>query len=319
MLEVNDLRVYYKIPSGYVKAVDGVSFEVRNGEIFGIAGESGCGKSTLVNSLILRKPPMTHMGGEAILNGKDIMKLDEKEYRKIKYTQISIIPQYSLNALNPTKKIKDIVWDLSREHGYDNREEIENKLRERLGIVGLSEEVANMYPIELSGGMKQRAVMVVSTLLDPKLLIADEITSALDVTNQRIILELLYYFIKREKIVDSIIFITHDMGLLDKIADRIMIMYAGKIVEIGPTEKIINEPAHPYTQMLLNSLPRLSTKYGEEKLHEIPGEPPALLNPPSGCRLHPRCPYAMELCKEQEPNMIEIEKNHFVSCHLYRG
>ncbi len=318
MLKVNNLKIYYKTPLGFVKAVDGVSFEVKKGEIFGIAGESGCGKSTLVNSLVLRKPPMVHMGGEAILDGKNIMTLNEKEYRKIRYTKLSIIPQYSLNALNPTKRIKEIVRDLAKEHGYKDREEIENKLRERLKMVGLSEQVANMYPIELSGGMKQRAVMVVSTLLDPKLLIADEITSALDVTNQRIILELLYSFIKEEKIVDSIIFITHDMGLLDKIADRIMIMYAGKVVEIGPTEKIINEPAHPYTQMLLNSLPRLGISYREIKLQEIPGEPPALLKPPSGCRLHPRCPYAMQICKE-EPDMIKIGRNHFVACHMYRG
>ncbi len=319
MLRVNDLKVYYKTPSGYIKAVDGVSFEVKKGEIFGIAGESGCGKSTLVNSLILRKPPMIHMGGEALLEGKDIMTLDEKEYRKIRYTKISIIPQYSLNALNPTKKIREIVWDLAKEHGYTDKEEIESKLRERLRMVSLSEQVANMYPIALSGGMKQRVVMVVSTLLDPKILIADEITSALDVTNQRIILELLYYFIKEEKIVDSIIFITHDIGLLDKIADRIMVMYAGKAVEIGPTEKIINKPTHPYTQLLLNSLPRLGINYEKERLQGIPGEPPALLKPPSGCRLHPRCPYATDICTMKEPEMIEIEKSHFVACHMYRG
>ncbi|ASJ02211.1 dipeptide/oligopeptide/nickel ABC transporter ATP-binding protein [Thermococcus profundus] len=315
LLSVKNLKIYYKTPVGFVKAVDGVSFDVKEGEVFGIAGESGCGKSTLVNSLILRKPPMTHMGGEAIFKGKDLMKLDKEEERKIKYTELSIIPQYAMNALNPTKKIKDIVWDLAREHGAEDRKEVEKLLRERLRMVKLSEKVADMYPIELSGGMRQRTTMVVSTLMNPDLLIADEITSALDVTTQRVVLELLHYFM-REGIVKAIIFVTHDLSLLDKIADRVMILYAGKVAEIGPTEEVINSPAHPYTSLLIESLPRIGVHYNQTKLKGIPGYPISLLNPPAGCRFYPRCPYSMDVCQNTEPKMVSVGDNHLAACHL---
>ncbi|WP_297549517.1 ABC transporter ATP-binding protein [Thermococcus sp.] len=318
MLTVEDLKIYYSTPIGHVKAVDGVSFEVKKGEVFGIAGESGCGKSTLVHSLILRKPPMIHIGGKALFKGRDLMTMDLKESKKIRYTELSIIPQYAMNALNPTKKIRDIVWDLAREHGYNNRKEIENILRERLEMVKLSSKVANMYPVELSGGMRQRATMVVSTLLNPDLLIADEVTSALDVTTQRVVIELLHHFME-EGIVKSIIFVTHDLALLDKIADRIMIMYAGKVVEIGPTEEVINEPAHPYTQLLLSALPRLGIQYKKQKLRGIPGYPISLLNPPKGCRFYTRCPHAFEKCPHVEPELIEVGRDHYASCHLLGG
>ncbi|MBP1911630.1 ABC transporter ATP-binding protein [Thermococcus stetteri] len=318
ILDVRNLKIYYKTPVGYVKAVDGVSFDVREGEVFGIAGESGCGKSTLVHSLILRKPPMTHMGGEAVFKGKDLMKLSKEEERRIKYNELSIIPQYAMNALNPTKKIKDIVWDLAREHEAEDKEEVEKLLRKRLRMVKLSEKVADMYPVELSGGMRQRATMVVSTLLNPDLLIADEITSALDVTTQRVVLELLHYFMK-EGIVKSIIFVTHDLALLDKIADRVMVLYAGKVAEIGPTEEVINSPAHPYTSMLIEALPKIGVHYKQTKLKGIPGYPISLLNPPEGCRFYPRCPYAMEHCPRVEPRLVSVGDDHLVACHLYGG
>ncbi|WP_297523734.1 ABC transporter ATP-binding protein [Thermococcus sp.] len=318
LLEVRNLKIYYKTPAGYVRAVDDVTFHVNKGEVFGIAGESGCGKSTLVHSLILRKPPMEHAGGEAVFKGRDLMKLSEEEARKIRYTELSIIPQYAMNALNPTKKIKDIVWDLAREHGHTNRSEVEKLLRERLAMVKLTPKVADMYPVELSGGMKQRATMVVSTLLNPDLLIADEITSALDVTTQRVVLELLHHFME-EGIVKSIIFVTHDLALLDKIADRIMILYAGKMAELGPTEEVINEPAHPYTQLLLNSLPRMGVQYKKQKLKGIPGYPISLLNPPKGCRFYTRCPYAMQQCKNEEPPLVKVGENHYAACHLLGG
>ncbi|AMM53330.1 ABC transporter ATP-binding protein [Pyrococcus kukulkanii] len=318
LLKVDDLRVYYSTPVGFVKAVDGVSFEVKEGEVFGIAGESGCGKSTLVHSLILRKPPMRHISGEAIFKGRDLMKLSREEARKIQYTELSIIPQYAMNALNPTKKIKDIVWDLAREHGYTDRGEVEKLLRERLAMVKLSPRVADMYPVELSGGMRQRATMVVSTLLNPDLLIADEITSALDVTTQRVVIELLHYFMQ-EGIVKSIIFVTHDLALLKQIADTVMIMYAGKVVEIGPMEEVINDPAHPYTQMLLNSLPRMGVHYKRQKLYGISGYPISLLNPPKGCRFYTRCPYAMDICPEREPELVRVGEDHYAACHMLGG
>ena len=318
ILKVRDLRIYYSTPFGHVKAVDGVTFDIKEGEVFGIAGESGCGKSTLVHSLILRKPPMVHMGGEAIFKGKDLMKLSEEEARKIRYTELSIIPQYAMNALNPTKKIKDTVWDLARDHGYTDRNEVEKLLRERLAMVKLSPKVADMYPVELSGGMRQRATMVVSTLLNPDLLIADEVTSALDVTTQRVVIELLHHFME-EGIVKSIIFVTHDLALLDKIADRFMVMYAGKMVEIGPTEDVIKSPAHPYTRMLIDSLPRLGVHYKRQKLHSIPGYPISLLNPPKGCRFYTRCPYVMDHCKEEEPPLVKVGEEHYAACHLLGG
>jgi len=318
LLDVRNLKIYYKTPMGYVKAVDDVSFKVEKGEVFGVAGESGCGKSTLVHSLILRKPPMTHMGGQAIFKGRDLMQLSKEEERRIKYTELSIIPQYAMNALNPTKKIKDIVWDIAREHGYEDRNEVEKLLRERLAMVKLSEKVADMYPVELSGGMRQRATMVVSTLMNPDLLIADEVTSALDVTTQRVVLELLHYFMEQD-IVKSIIFVTHDLALLDKIADRFMVMYAGKVVEMGPTEELINSPSHPYTSLLVESLPKIGVRYRETKLRGIPGYPISLLNPPKGCRFYTRCPYAMEHCHRVEPPTTEIDEGHIVACHLYGG
>ena len=318
LLEVRDLKIYYRTPRGPVKAVDGVSFDVREGEVFGIAGESGCGKSTLVHSLILRKPPMFHAGGKALFKGKDLMGLSEEEARKIRYTELSIIPQYAMNALNPTKKIKDIVWDLAREHGHEDRSEVERLLRERLAMVKLSPKVADMYPVELSGGMRQRATMVVSTLLNPDLLIADEVTSALDVTTQRVVIELLYHFME-EGIVKSIIFVTHDLALLDKIADRTMILYAGKVAEIAPTEEIINEPAHPYTKLLLESLPKMGVQYRKKKLKGIPGYPISLLNPPSGCRFYTRCPYVMDRCKDEEPPFVRVGEEHYAACHLLGG
>ena len=318
LLDVRNLKIYYKTPMGYVKAVDDVSFKVKKGEVFGVAGESGCGKSTLVHSLILRKPPMTHMGGQAVFKGRDLMQLSKEEERKIKYTELSIIPQYAMNALNPTKKIKDIVWDIAREHGYEDRNEVEKLLRERLAMVKLSEKVADMYPVELSGGMRQRATMVVSTLMNPDLLIADEVTSALDVTTQRVVLELLHYFMEQD-IVKSIIFVTHDLALLDKIADRTMILYAGKVVEIGPTEEIIREPSHPYTTLLIESLPRLGIHYKRHKLKSIPGYPISLLNPPKGCRFYTRCPYVMDICPKVEPKLFKVSENHYAACHLFGG
>ena len=318
LLEVRDLKIYYRTPMGPVKAVDGVSFDVREGEVFGIAGESGCGKSTLVHSLILRKPPMFHAGGKALFKGKDLMGLSEEEARKIRYTELSIIPQYAMNALNPTKKIKDIVWDLAREHGHEDRSEVERLLRERLAMVKLSPKVADMYPVELSGGMRQRATMVVSTLLNPDLLIADEVTSALDVTTQRVVIELLHHFME-EGIVKSIIFVTHDLALLDKIADRTMILYAGKVAEIAPTEEMISNPAHPYTKLLLDSLPKMGVQYKKQKLRGIPGYPISLLNPPSGCRFYTRCPYVMERCKDEEPPLVKVGEEHYAACHLLGG
>ncbi len=310
ILKVDDLKVYYKTLRGSVKAIDGVTFTIRKGEVLGIAGESGCGKSTLVNFFVLPKEPMYHAGGSVILEDKDITKLSKDELRKIRYEKISIIPQYSMDALSPTKKIRVIIRDIMREHG---RHVDYRLVEERLEMVNLSKRVLDMYPVELSGGMRQRATMVVSTLLNPKILIADEITSALDVSTQKFVIEMLMGFMEK-KIVDSMVFITHDLSILYQIATRVMILYAGKVVEIGPMEEVIKRPVHPYTKALLYSLPEMNVRFKEKRLEGIPGHPPHLLNPPRGCRFHDRCPIAKNRCEEEEPPMIKVGEDHYVYC-----
>lgn len=310
ILRVNDLKVYYKTLRGSVKAIDGVTFTIRKGEVLGIAGESGCGKSTLVNFFVLPKEPMYHAGGSVILEDTDITKLPKDELRKIRYEKISIIPQYSMDALSPTKKIKVIIRDIMREHG----KHVDHSLvEERLAMVNLSKRVLEMYPVELSGGMRQRATMVVSTLLNPKILIADEITSALDVSTQKFVIEMLMNFMEK-RIVDSMVFITHDLSILYQIATRVMVLYAGKVVEIGPTEEVIKNPVHPYTKALIYSLPEMNVRFKEKRLEGIPGHPPHLLNPPAGCRFHDRCPIAKKKCKEEEPPLIKVGEDHYVYC-----
>jgi len=313
VLDVRDLRIYYRTLYGYVKAVDGVSFDIKRGEILGIAGESGCGKSTLGNGLILLKPPMKYMGGEAILDGKNIMALSPKELRKVRYEKISIIPQYAMDAMNPTKKIKQIIDDLLHEHG-ESFERKKDLIEERLEIVNLGKKVLNMYPIELSGGMKQRMVMVISTLMNPDVLIADEITSALDVSSQRSVIQMLYEM-REKKIMGSLAFITHDLSVLYQIADKVMVLYAGRVAEISPMADIVQEPLHPYTKMLLSSLPKIGVRYSQTKLKGIPGYPPSLLNIGPGCRFRDRCPYAFEKC-EQDPPVFDVDGRK-VSCWLF--
>jgi peptide/nickel transport system ATP-binding protein len=313
VLDVRDLRIYYRTLYGYVKAVDGVSFDIKRGEILGIAGESGCGKSTLGNGLILLKPPMKYMGGEAILDGKNIMTLSSRELRKVRYEKISIIPQYAMDAMNPTKKIKQIIDDLLHEHG-ESFERKKDLIEERLEIVNLGKKVLNMYPIELSGGMKQRMVMVISTLMNPDVLIADEITSALDVSSQRSVIQMLYEM-REKKIMGSLAFITHDLSVLYQIADKVMVLYAGRVAEISPMADIVQEPLHPYTKMLLSSLPKIGVRYSQTKLKGIPGYPPSLLNIGPGCRFRDRCPYAFEKC-EQDPPVFDVDGRK-VSCWLF--
>ena len=318
VLDVKNLKVYYRTLRGDVKAVDGVSFDLREGEVLGIAGESGCGKSTLVNFLVLRKPPMFHAGGNVFLrvNGEmmDITKLDHESMRRIRFERISIIPQYSMDALSPTKRIRRIIQDILKEH---SKEYDEPSVVERLSMVNLPRKVLDMYPVELSGGMRQRATMVVSTLLNPDVLIADEITSALDVSTQKFVVEMLLKF-KESGMVGSMIFITHDLSVLYQIADRVMILYAGKVVEIGPTEDIVKNPVHPYTRALIESLPRMGVRFERERLRGIPGQPPHLLNPPKGCRFKERCPLRSERCDE-EPPMVEVDEDHVVFCWEVRA
>ncbi|AMW33351.1 ABC transporter ATP-binding protein [Fervidobacterium islandicum] len=311
MLRVDNLKLYYKTLRGFVKAVDDVSFEVRDEELLGLAGESGCGKSTLGNGLILLKPPLNYFGGDVQLDGEKLPIDDFEKMNDFRFKKISIIPQYAMDALNPTKKLGTYVSDVLISKGIEP-ESVWDRLIERLKYVNLSEKVLKMYPIELSGGMKQRAVMVISTLLNPSLLIADEITSALDVSTQKAVCLMIKGF-KDDGIVKSMIFITHDLSVLYQIADRIMVMYAGKVAEIGRTRQLIENPAHPYTRMLLNSLPEVGVRYTEKLLTGIAGQPPQLLNPPTGCRFKERCPLRGKECDE-EPPKVQIEEDHVAYC-----
>jgi len=317
ILNVQDLRAYYRILKGDVKAVDGVSFQVRRGEILGIAGESGCGKSTLAHTLMLRKPPLTHISGKALFLGQDIMAMNREAFRQLRLKNISIIPQYALDALSPTKKIGTFVADLVREHGIRPDGAFFKRVEERLRFVNLDPEVLNKYPIELSGGMKQRVIMVVSTILDPDLVIADEITSALDVSSQRFAATLLLE-LRDKGIIGSAIFITHDLAILYQIADRIMIMYGGHAVETGPVDTIVHNPRHPYTQALLSSLPKVGVQVKEQRLEGIKGTPPELLNIGPGCRFRERCPYRTQRC-EETPVTEHITPDHSIACWNFRA
>lgn len=310
-LSVENLRVYYRTLRGDIRALDGATFTIADGEIMGLAGESGCGKSTLGNSLISLSGRMRYVEGRVELDGNELPIADTDAMNAFRFKEVSIIPQYAMSALNPTRKIGKMTSELLESRGVDF-ESVRPELERRLDLVGLSHDVLGMYPIELSGGMKQRTVMVLSTLHDPSLLIADEITSALDVSTQRAVAEMLIEFRERG-FVKSTIVITHDLSILAQIADSILIMYAGKLAEKAPTGVIINAPRHPYTQLLIASLPEVGVRYAEKRLKGIPGRPPTLLDPPAGCRFRDRCPLAFEKCLE-DPPFVEVDANHHVAC-----
>jgi peptide/nickel transport system ATP-binding protein len=310
-LQLNDLRVYYRTLSGDVKALDGVTFRIADGEIMGLAGESGCGKSTLGKSLTHFDSRMRYVSGEAVLDDVRLPVMDSASMDEFRFKAVSIIPQYAMSAMNPTRKIGKQTADLLESRGVDAKA-MRPEIERRLELVGLGREVLDRYPIELSGGMKQRMVMVISTLMNPSLLIADEITSALDVSTQKAVAETLVEFRDRE-LVRSMIVITHDVSILAQIADTITVMYAGKLAEKAAADVIIREPRHPYTRLLISSLPEVGVRFRDKRLTGIPGSPPALLNPPEGCRFQARCPLAAAQCRE-EPPFVEIDRDHSVAC-----
>ncbi len=310
-LHVEDLKVYYRSLAGDVRALDGVTVDVADGEIMGLAGESGCGKSTFGNSLVLMDGRMRYVGGQVVLDGRTLPVWDSEAMKEFRFKEVSLIPQYAMSAMNPTRRIGKMIEELLQARGVylaDFREELEH----RLDLVGLQRDVLDRYPIELSGGMKQRMVMVLSSLLNPSLLIADEITSALDVSTQRAVAEMLVSF-RDHKFVKSMIVITHDVSILYQVADTITVMYAGRLAEKAPTETIMERPLHPYTRMLIASLPEVGVRYAERRLAGIPGNPPALLDPPEGCRFRARCPLAEDRCGEAPP-YLQVEPGHWVAC-----
>jgi peptide/nickel transport system ATP-binding protein len=310
-LQVEDLRVVYRTLNGDVHALDGVTFSIADGEIMGLAGESGCGKSTLGKSLIRLDGRMRYVGGSIGLDENVLPIWDDSAMRKFRLKDVSIVPQYAMSALNPTRKIGKLTADLLESRGVRFKTVLP-ELKRRLDVVGLDEEVLDRYPIELSSGMKQRVVMVLSTLLEPSLLIADEVTSALDVSSQKAVSKLLTEF-RRRGFVKSMIVITHDLSVLYQIADTILVMYAGKLAEKAPADTIVDAPLHPYTRLLISSLPTVGVRYAETKLKGIAGRPPSLLKPPTGCRFRDRCPLAFAKCAE-EPPFVEVAPGHSVAC-----
>ena len=310
-LQVENLTVYYQTLRGDVQALEDATFTIADGEIMGLAGESGCGKTTLGHSLIRLTPPMRFVKGRVTLDGEELPIWDMERMNSVRFQDISIIPQYAMNAMNPTRKIGKMTAELLESRKVNFRTTLP-ELKRRLDVVELSHDVLNMYPIELSGGMKQRMVMVLSTLLNPSLLIADEITSALDVSTQKAVAEMLVRF-RDWELVKSMIVITHDISILYQIADTIMVMYAGQLAEKASTNVIINSPRHPYSELLISSLPKVGVKFSDKRLAGIPGKPPLLLDPPRGCRFRERCPVASDQCLKVPP-FVEIEKGHFVAC-----
>jgi peptide/nickel transport system ATP-binding protein len=313
LLQVKDLRVYYHTRHGPVKAVDGVSFDLRAGERFGLIGESGSGKSTIALSILrLIRLPGRIESGEVLLDGVDVLSLSAEEMRQVRLEQIALITQGAMNALNPVIRIKRLIADGLQSHGVHlSRRETEDRVGELLERVGLQREVAEMFPHQLSGGMKQRVCIAIAISLRPKVIIADEPTSALDVVVQRRVMETLHRV--QEDLGASVLLIGHDMGLMAQFVDRVGVMYAGRLMEVGPVDDMYTQPQHPYTRLLMASLPSL-----EEKgvFQGIGGFPPSLLAPPPGCTFHPRCPHAIERCQVEVPVLRPARSDQWAACHL---
>ena len=302
-----------------VQAVNAVDLEIRQNEVYGIAGESGCGKSTLMKALYgAIDPPLRLIGGNVRyqVDGAvvDPFALRSREIQELRWKFISFVPQSSMSVFNPLIKIKRTFRDFSAAHeSQGSKAQVLELARKHLVDLGLPEKILGAYPHQLSGGMRQRAVIALASFLSPRVLIADEPVTALDVVVLRGILQLLKEV--QEKLQATIILVTHDMGVHANIADRIAIMYAGRIIEEGTTEEIFSTPLHPYTNYLVNSLP----KFGDKSMREsAPGAPPSLINPPAGCAFHPRCSHAMDICRQQTPRMLEMAAGHRVACWLHQ-
>lgn len=314
MLEVRDLCVDYLTPAGTKRAVDTVSFDIRPGEVLGLAGESGSGKSTIAQAILrILRPPGIVSAGQVLWNGADILGMEDGALRSFRWEQIAMIFQSAMSSLNPVMTLGDQIEDTLRAHGFSGRAAIAARIKELLELVAIDHARASSYPHQLSGGMRQRAIIAISLALSPRLLIMDEPTTALDVVVQRSIMEKIREL--KERLDFSILFITHDLSLLGEFSDRIAIMYAGQIVELAPARKILEDPEHPYTRGLISSFPTL---FGpRDRLVGIAGTPPDLLDLPAGCRFHPRCPRAFEPCPVIEPQLLPTEPAREVACHLF--
>jgi peptide/nickel transport system ATP-binding protein len=314
LLVVENLATHFKLDGQIVRAVDGVSFTLRDGEALGLAGESGCGKTTTALSLLRLLPSnATIVSGSVKLFGVDLVKKSERGLRRYRWREISIVFQGAMNALNPVRRIEEqIAEPIEVRLGVDSRPAL-TRARELLELVGIPKERGRAYPHELSGGMRQRAMIAMALACDPALIIGDEPTTALDVMVQAQILELLERL--RRELGLSMILITHDLSVIAETCDRVLIMYAGRVAEEGDVGRVFRTPRHPYTQKLLSSFPNI--RADRRNLEVIPGYPPDLRNPPAGCRFHPRCSFAMDVCRTEVPPDVTFSDGVRVACHLY--
>ncbi len=310
-LEVKNLSISYRTRTGTTNAVDDVSFTINKGEVLGLAGESGCGKSTTVLSIMRLLGSNADVKGQILFEGEDILGMSDQELRDFRWKHVSMIPQGSMNSLDPVIPVGNQLVEAILAHERMGRSQAYQIAQRFLASVSVHPSRARNYPHEFSGGMKQRAVIAMALMLDPQIVIADEPTTALDVVVQRQLLELLKEL--RGQLGISFLFVTHDLSVISEIADRVAVMYAGKIVEIGDKDAVLKHPSHPYTEALVNAIPHV---FGERRqLDAIPGAPPSEIRP-TGCSFHPRCKYAFDLCKVREPPLVLSRTGSMAACHL---
>ncbi|MFP3882511.1 MAG: ABC transporter ATP-binding protein [Actinomycetota bacterium] len=316
LLEIDDLIMRYKIKAGEVSAVEGVGFTIHQGEAVGLVGESGCGKTSAALSLLRLLPSNAeYISGEIRLNGQDLLHLSEEQMRHHRWKEIAMVFQGAMNSWNPVYRVGDQIREVLDTHyrGELDIDEQNEHIEKLFAAVGLPAEMVNRYPHEFSGGMRQRAVIAMALACSPELIIADEPTTALDVIVQDQILKELKRI--QSEMGMSILYISHDIAVIAEVTDSLGVMYAGKLVEYGPTAEVFARPRHPYAYLLLRSTPSITGP--RRKLAPLEGEPPDLVNPPSGCRFHPRCPFATEKCAVEEPPLEEISEGHKVACWNY--
>ncbi len=312
LLDIHNLYVEYLTPRGPAKAVNDVSFSITQGQVFGLAGESGCGKSTIAHSILrILKPPAVITGGQILFDGEEVLKMDDEALENFRWCKVSMVFQSAMNSLNPVITIGEQIDDVIIRHNRVKQKEARERSAELLKIVGIESDRLKSFPHQLSGGMRQRVVIAIALALKPALMIMDEPTTALDVVVQKDILQQIQQL--KDTMGFSILFITHDVSLMVEFSDNMAIMYAGEIVEKAPSREIFTNPIHPYTQGLLSSFPSLSGK--KRKLTGIPGSPPNLVNPPTGCKFHPRCTVCSHKESEVTPHLAEVLPGHWVAVH----
>jgi peptide/nickel transport system ATP-binding protein len=310
-LQVKDLRAYYRAEHGFIKAVDGVSFEVNPGEYLGVVGESGCGKTSLVKALFRLLPDDASVDGHVLLDGRDLLAMDWGELRTVRWRRMSLITQSAMNSLDPVYRVGDQIVEAIRYHLEVSKEDARHRSAELFELVGLPPERLRNYPHQFSGGMRQRVVIAMALALEPGLIVADEPTTALDVISQDQVLERIRRI--QRAVNASMFLVTHDISVIAETCHNAAVMYAGKIVEIGSTGAVFREPLHPYTMGLKNSFPDIKRR--ADKLVAIPGSPPNLADPPSGCLFAERCPFVAELCRIADPPLRTILPGHAAACH----